>query len=366
MIKSILIKAVIEGSGIVNFDSNEQSRIWNRQRNVERVFHKNVSFGKGRYYPVVEREGDEDKQYLKKVGVISADCIRHSMYDDCMFVHLPNIMHDDGLLLSTVAHPAFLERGYMFARDSRTTWKRKSAFALSYAKAVTSSDPMLETYSNSQPKTGENKTEDAAETSFFKREVRGDTTYELSGAIDVSELAFISLSDVHDRVSFDRDYVTKYRELLKNRIGSEIPEPAFFQKNGDAYDIPECGILLTQAQVKFLVTDILKRLALVNIFRTVTGNAKTASVSIKVVSDPLEDLFNDPDGWVNVFDGKKFDVSSLNDRQFVTAYAKVELQEKALEKIGSYKKRFGYEKPVKEDTSKKSRVKSETTKGKHK
>ena len=252
----------------------------------------------------------------------------------------------------------------MFARDNRTNWKRKSAFALSYAKAATSSAPMLETYSNSQPKTGENKTEDAAETSFFKREVRGDTTYELSGAIDVSELAFISLSDVHDRVSFDFDYATRYRELLKVRIGSEIPEPAFFQKNGDAYDIPENGILLTQAQVKFLTTDILRRLALFNVVRTVTGSAKMASVSIKIVNDPLEDLFNDPDGWINIFDGKKFDVSALDDESFATAYTKVALQEEALKKVDGYKKKFGYEKPVKEETPKKpakSKSKKEQT-----
>ncbi|MCK9567592.1 hypothetical protein M0R72_01420 [Candidatus Pacearchaeota archaeon] len=348
MIKSIFIKAVIEGSGIVNFDSNDQRFIWNRQRNVESVWHNNVSFGKGRYYPEVGSDGD-DREYLKKVGVISADCIRHSMYEDCMFIHLPNVMHDDGLLLSTVAHPAFLERGYMFARDNRSSWKRKSAFALSYARAVTSSAPMLETYSNSQPKTGENKTEDVAETSFFKREVRGDTTYELSGAIDVSELAFISLSDVHDRLSFDLDYAARYRELLKGRMGSEIPEPAFFQKNGDVYDIPECGILLTQAQVKFLTTNILRRLALFNVVRTVTGSAKTASVSIKIVSDPLEDLFGNPDGWVEIFDGKKFDVSAFDGESFATAYTKVKLQEEALQKCDSYKKKFGYEKPVKEE-----------------
>lgn len=350
MIKSILIKAVIEGSGIVNFDSSEQRFIWNRQKNIEHVRHSNVLFGKGRYYSVVENENGEEKEFLKKTGVISADCIRHSMYEDCMFVHLPNIMHDDGLLLNTIAHPAFLERGYMFARD--TTWKRKSAFALSYAKAVTSSAPMLETYSNTQPKTGENKTEDAAETSFFKREIRGDTTYELSGAIDVGELAFISLSDVHDRLNFDVDYAARYRELLKGRMGSEIPEPAFFQKNGDAYDIPENGILLTQEQVKFLATDILRRLALFNIIRTVTGNARTTSVSIKIVTNPLEDLFNDPNGWVEIFDGKKFDVGVLESKPFNTTYTKVGLQEEALAKIDNYKKKFGYEKPAKEEAPK--------------
>jgi hypothetical protein len=358
MIKSILIKAVIEGCGIVNFDSNEQKYTWNRQRNVENVQHKNVSFGKARYYEE-ETVTENGKIYLTRVGIISADCIRHTMYEDCMSNHLPNIMHDDGLLLNTAAHPALLGRGYLFPRDGKTTWKRNSAFALSYAKAISNSIPILETFSSSQPKTGENKTEGTAETSFFKREVRGDTSYELSGSIDVGELAFISLSDVHDRLSFDADYSTKYRELLKNRIGSDVSEPAFFQKNGDIYDIPEHGILLTQAQVKIITLDILKRLALFNISRTVTGHAKTVSVNIKFVSDPLEDFFEDPNGWIEIFNGRKFQANIFDTAQFVTNYTKVNLQEEAKLKIEKYKKKFGY---VKQDKEKKEEKKEKKDK----
>lgn len=354
MIKSILIKAVIEGCGIVNFDSNEQRYAWNRQRNVENVQHKNVSFGKARYYEEAEADAN-GKKFLTRVGIISSDCIRHTMYEDCMFNHLPNIMHDDGLLLNTVAHPALLGRGYLFPREGKTTWKRTSALSLSYAKAISSSIPILETFASSQPKTGENKTEGSAETSFFKREVRGDTTYELSGSIDVGELAFLSLSDVHDRLSFDADYATKYREILKSRLGSEVPEPAFFQKNGDIYDIPEHGILLTPEQVKLITLDILKRLVLFNLARTVTGHAHMVSVSIKFVSDPLEDFFEDPNGWVEVFGNRKFHSEILDNISFATSYTKVDLQEAALEKIEKYKKKFGYTKQEKEDKKDKTK-----------
>lgn len=356
MTKSILIKATIEGSGIVNFDSNDQKWLWNRQCDVEKCFHNNVSFGKGRYYPATKTDKDGNQvDFLTKTGIISADCIRHAMYEDSMFIHLPNVMHDDELLLRTIANPAFVERGYMFARDEKTTWKRKSGFLISYAKAITTSAPALETFSNTQPKTGENKSEDSAETSFFKREVRGDTTYELSGVIDVGELGFISVSEIHDRVNFDSDYSKKYREFLGAKLGSEVNEVGFYNKNGDAYNIPEQGILLSPDQVKTLTIDILKRLARFNITRAVTGFAKTTSLSIKFVSDPLEDTFEDAAGWVEIFN-KKFDSSVIDSAVFDEAYTKTELQTEASQKIESYKKKFGYvkkEKPKKAAKGKK-------------
>jgi hypothetical protein len=361
MTKSILIKATIEGSGIVNFDSNDQKWLWNRQKDVEKCFHSNVSFGKGRYYPttILDKDGNQ-VEFLTKTGIISADCIRHAMYEDSMFIHLPNVMHDDELLLRTVANPAFVERGYMFARDEKTTWKRKSGFLIGYAKAVTSSAPALETFSNTQPKTGENKSEEAAETSFFKREVRGDTTYELSGVIDVGELGFISVSEIHDRVNFDSDYADKYRLMLGEKLGSEVSEVGFYNKTGDAYNIPEQGILLNPEQVKSLVLDILKRLARFNITRAVTGFAKTTSLSIKFVSDPLEDTFEDESGWVEIFN-KKFNSAALDNVSFDAAYTKTELQAEALQKIESYKKKFGYVKKEKPKKAAKGKKETDTS-----
>jgi len=358
MTKAILIKATIEGSGIVNFDSNQQRFTWNRQKNVERCNFENTMFGKGRYYSHSEKNADgEDKEYLTKVGMISADCIRHTMYDDVMSVHLPNVMHDNELLTRVVAHPAFIERGYMFAKDT-ATWKRKSAFALSYAKAVTESVPALETYSNTQSKTGEDKSENAAETSFFKREVRGESVYDLQGQIDVKELGFISMSDVHDRLNIHPDCEALYREVLGKGFGSEISEPAFFLKDGDLYGIPEYGIQLSPDQVRFLIEDILKRLARFNLVRTVTGYARTVSLSIKFVNDPLEDLFNDEDGWINVFDGKKFNYTALDDINLEVGYTKIELQEEAGKKIAAYKKKFGY---VKKSSSEDGQEKEKKT-----
>jgi hypothetical protein len=334
MIKSILLKAKIEGFGIVNFDSNNQRFLWNQQKSVEKCVHKNVNFGKGRYYKNVDSEGNE---YLTKVGVISSDCIRHSMYSDCMDTHMPNIMHDDGLLLATIANPAFVERGYLFAKD--ITWKRKSAFALSYARAIKESVPMLETFSSAQSKILE-KSEDQSETSFFKREVRGDSIYELSGHIDIPELGFISMSDVHDRVNVHPDFAKKYQELLSKNLGSAVSDPAFFKKAGDLYGIPEYGIALTQDQVKYLVKDILQRLARFNLVRTSTGYARTVSLDIKFVSNPLEDLFNDEEGWSNVFDGKKF-ILDLSNVTLFSSYSKTDLEEEAKQVLDSYKKKYG-------------------------
>jgi hypothetical protein len=349
MAKSILIRATIEGCGIVNFDAKEQRFLWNKQKGVEKCHHENTTFGKGRYY---QRQDDEGKEYLVKVPVISADCIRHTMFEDNMFIHLPNIMHDDQYLLRAVSHPSFLERGYLFARDGKTIWKRKSPFALTYARGVEYSQAALETYSNSQPKTGENKSEEASETSFFKREVRGDTKYELTGFIDLIELGFISVSDVHDRLSFDSDYAETFRDLIKDHLG-EVSEPQFYSKNGDVYDIPEYGILLSEDQVKYLANDVLKRLAKFNLFRSTTGFAKTTKVEIKIVNDPLEDLAGESDGWVTIFDGNVYNSAALDNAEITFGYTEVDVHEEALEKIEAYRKKFGY---VKESKSTKAKA----------
>ena len=353
-VKSILIRGTIEGQGIVNFDSNDQKWLWNRQKSVEKCHHNNVNFGKGRYYEEeIECDGIVP---LKKVAIISPDCIRHTMYEDNMFIHLPNIMHDDALLLRAVASPAFLERGYLFARDRKTIWKRKSPFVLSYAKATDSSVSALETCSNSQPKSCVEKTEDVSETSFFKREVRGEMKYEFSGGIDVGELGFISVSEIHDRLSFDSDYVSSYSELLSQRLGTEVPESGFYQKEGDLYEVPEQGILLESAQIKYLTEDILQRLARFNLTRTVNGTARVTKLETKIVRDPLVDLYDSPEGWVKIFTSTTgFNSDVLDDFVPIKTYNKVDVTTEAMEKIASYRKKFGYEK-VKKTRGKKAQA----------
>jgi len=338
MIKSIEIKVEIEGQGIVNFDSVNQKWLWGRQEDVEKIIDNNVTFGKGRYYSVTDSNGKvKTDQYgkviLTKVPVISADCIRHSMYEDNMPVHLPNIMHDKTLLLKAVATPAFLERGYMFAMAGETSWRRTSAFKCSYAKAVEHSVSSLETFANSQAKTA---SEETAGTSFFKREVRGEMKYELSGAIDLSELGFISLSDIHDRMNFNPDFAAIFADHLSKKMGSEVSSPAYYNKEHNVYEIPELGIKLTEEQVKFLSLDILKRLARFNLAKTVTGWAKTKSVKIKLVTD----VFDDSE-WVTIFSDNKFNSKVLDDVQLYSAYSVTDLgNEKKL--CDEYRNNFGY------------------------
>lgn len=337
----------ISGSGIVNFDSNDQKYNWNKQRDVERCSYKNVSFGKGRYY----KKTDGENEFFYKVPIISADCIRHAIYEDEMSVHLPNIMHDDNLLLNAIASPAFLERGYMFPRSGKTQWKRKSPLSISYAKGIDSSVSSLETFSNSQEKNVE-KSEEGSETSFFKREVRGDTTYECLGAIDISELGFISMSEVHDRLSFDSDYCSKYSDKLSKRLGSDIPQSSFFIKDKDLYCIPEQGIKLTEEQVKMLVTDIVKRLCLFSVSRCSTGFAKTTELKVKFVNNAIEDLIDNEEGWVTVFDSKKIDLSCFDSQVYESNYTQVDLIEQAKQEVDSYKKKYGYTEEKKKSSTK--------------
>jgi len=293
---SIFFKAVIEGYGIVNFDSNDQKFNWNRVKGAPHINTSNVSIGKAVYSQV---SGDDGEPVVVRTPKISADCLRHAMWEEEMPNMMPNIMLDTDLLLGVLASPALLERGYMYTKEDAGTFVRKSPVRFTPAKVSKPTIPMLETHSTSSPKE-ENLDDSKSANSFFAKETRGEERYLLEGVIDVTELAFISLSDLHGRMAFPPDHVEKYRELLGRRLGSDIAKPKYFDKKFDLFNIPEYGIMLTNQQVSVLVRDILRRLCTINIQRTTTGYARVSEVQIKEVRNPLEDLFFDEDGWTTI------------------------------------------------------------------
>jgi hypothetical protein len=313
MIRSILLKLTISGSGIVNFDSADQRFLWNRMKSGN-VNHENVSFGKANY----AIEGEDVVRYPK----ISADCLRNAMWKYEMPTMLPNVNLDNSQSLATkaIATPALLSRGYMFADFG---FRRKSPVAFTAAIADKTVS-QIETHSNSSPK--DEKIGERSGISFFGRESRGALDYRAHGTIDLVELGFISLSDVHGRISFNPDKTKEFRELLKERLGcdDDIPEPAYYKRKHDVYDLPEFGIQLTQNQIKLLLKDIINKIATINIQRTVTGSARTSELEVKLVSNPVEDLF-DGDGWLKVKEiGKKHSLSFLDKLVVDDAYYAVD------------------------------------------
>lgn len=351
--KAIELKVKLIGQGIVNFDSNEQSYLWNKQNSVERVNkdHKNVSFGKGRYYEVE----DGDNVLVKKVPVISADCFRHYVFLE-QSVHMPNIMHDEMLLLKAQATKTLLQRGYLFAKGNGT-YKRTSPFKTSPAYGVSYGLSQIETYSNRQERNNIEKDDSKSETSFFKKEVRGDIKYELRAWIDLQELQFISLSDIHDRLSIDPDNVDIYREFLSETLKSEVPPAKYFKKNGDVYaDIPEYGIKLTNEQTLDLARDLIEKIIRFNIVRTTSGWVQTETVEARIINDVLSDVNKE---FTVIYDGKTF--KDIISGEILSCYTETSLEE-AKKTIEEYKDKFGSKQNTNVDESNKQsrRAKNKT------
>jgi hypothetical protein len=320
-IESILIKATLIGNGIVNFDSNEQKWLWNKQNGVEHVKHNNVSFGKGRYYETLDVDGNK---VIRKTAVISSDCLRHAMYETEQPVHMPNVMHNMILLVNSLANKASIERGWQVSAP-KLNWHRKSSFTLDCARAIESSQPMLETYAKSSERDN-SKDEEKSNANFFKREVRGDTKYELIGSIDTTEIGFIPMSEPHDRVNIHSDQAKQFCDKLSLSLNSEVQEPQFYQKQGDIYGIPEYGVLLTQEQRKLLILDILERLARLSIRRSSSGWVEMENLQIKLVKNPLQDRYNLDEKWITVYSNGTF-IDPVSLEELVDRYQCITLEE---------------------------------------
>jgi hypothetical protein len=114
----------------------------------------------------------------------------------------------------------------------------------------------------------------------FKESIGGLVTYEFQGAIDISELQFISLSQIYDRLAVDPNYLEYYIQALEATLGSKVSAKAFYTKTTATNGLPEEGILLTPEQVKVLVVAFFTRLLDLEIFRGANGRAWLESLEI--------------------------------------------------------------------------------------
>jgi hypothetical protein len=335
--KSILFKMNLKGRGIVNFDSNDQKYYWNRQKDVTRVRHDNVSFGKGNYYT------NEDGTLSKELK-ISASCLRHAIHIEGHPHHSINIMHSESTRLKFLAHIDTLVRGYLLPNTGE---RKKSVYtitdAVSNGKAVSS----IETHARSGEKLKNLKEDDVADSSFFGRESVGETTYQAMGAIHLDEIMFISLSDLFDRRSVQDDSVEEYIEYLSNTLGSPVEVGYYVKKNG-AYQIPERGILLNESQTKILLNHLVEKILCLSIGKSQTGYAMTESVEFKVVQNPLEDTFN-----------SRFSELNLDDVSFESLYEKVDENEAIdlIEAISSSKTKNDSDRKEKKEAKKSKKTK---------
>jgi hypothetical protein len=299
-VKNILIKAELEGVGIVNMDSNDQKWLFNKTKNGEYNKRENVSYAKKNFY----MEGENLKYKIK----ISSDCIRNAMFKNEMVSQSPNITHNDAILYSFIATPMGMIRGYLFTNKIEPL-KRSGALTICDAEQTCNAVSYIEICSKSGEKTSNDGTSEKSDTTFFKKETVGKIHYETEGVIDLSKLQFISADQVFDRYGLNPDKFSLWKQFMSLRLKNFNSNLGFYKLSTSVIDIPEQGVLFSNENVLDLVKDTLIRLLSLSIQRK-GSYAKVNKLKIKLVYDPISDIKDNADSWIEIVSLE--DINSLN------------------------------------------------------
>lgn len=267
--KSILFRGTITSSGIVNFDGDPSWLVKQALKDkLPGMWHDNIKVAKHAITKVGEKDGSPVYNVVLK---ISKDCIRNGIFINDQPFHNPGIVHAEKQLINLIASTAGLLRGYMFAD---TGIKRKTPTYISDARQISDNVSTLDIGTQNSPKKSKEDGDDKSGlTMHFKEAISGLTTYEFFGSIDLSELQFISLSQVYDRMAVDPNHLKAYTEVLERTLGSEVSGKAFYKKSTATNGLPEEGILLTPEQMKKLIGEFFQRLFDLEILRGANGRA---------------------------------------------------------------------------------------------
>lgn len=287
-VKNVLLKIDINGTGIVNYDDNDQSKMyWDTSLQRMATKHKNVNYAKKNFY------GDKDNLSYKIK--ISNNCLLHEIFGSHSVSQNPSITLNENLLNSYIGSPSLALRGYLFA-DKKMTLKRKSAVCLTDAEQTCNAISYLETFSKSGKK---NEDVDVTDNTFFKRETIGDISYSSMGYIDLMQLQFMSASLMFDRLALNPDQYELYKKFMSLRMPNFNSDLGYYIINNSVDLTPEYGFLFSNENMLSMVRQFLTNVLSMNIKRK-SGIASTSSLKYKLVYDTLTDTFEDENGWIEI------------------------------------------------------------------
>lgn len=268
-IKSITFKVTLNGEGGINWEgSNGNKEAFVKAMkdagmdpNVTAQYVKNIKWHKANYY---NRDGK-----LVRVLKISADCIRHQM--GCVKNSTITLM--DSIWAEYLASNEALVRGYLFPKEGDTTTKRKSPLSVTDAEETSGAVSMIESKSASGVRN---------DTSYFQQETFGKTVWEFEVTINLSELQFISVSDIFDRRAIPRHLENIVLGKLRDLYG-DVKDGYYAMKNASV-DTPEYGYMLPNSAVRSLVAWYAETLKDINITKA-TSYAKFASMTVSALDE---------------------------------------------------------------------------------
>jgi len=316
MIKNVLVKLEFDGRGIVNNDSNDQK--WVLKGTHLKAYHDNVTFSKKCFYKNNDPDVSNDVDYKIK---ISENCLLKNAKRYIELAQVPSIIHNPALLYSAIASPEALVCGYLFPSTTGSI-TRSGALNLTSAIQTCNAKSVLEVFSRSGQKKSNDGTEDGGDTTFYFKETVGDIKYSATANIDVMGLQFIPCDIVFDRYQINPDYFQLYKQFLQKKLPNFNSELGYYQLKDSSIEIPEYGVLLSNENIVYLTKFALKLLLGINIAKK-GGYARTSSLKIKLVTDPLDHIYNDENDWITVQTSKDIEALDFNAHKF---YKEIDLE----------------------------------------
>ena len=294
MIKNILIKGELTGRGIVNFDSKEQ-RYTLAKHGIFTGLNENVKLGKKAFVKTGNFKDDGNEIYDYKIK-ISADCLRHSIFEHDVDVVNGVLIQDPFILGTYMLSPVGLMRGYMFA-DKEMTLRRKSPLTITDAIQCNDAKSEMEIGSTTGERT---------DISMYFSEKAGDMKYEFAGQIDIKQLQFLSADPFFDRMGINSDMIDsdEVNLIISNHYGKkEKAEYGVFSSMSKFTDksYGEHGILFSNSICESVIKKTLKNMLSINIVRN-NAFAATSSLKIKLVDNivGVGQKMADEDNWIEL------------------------------------------------------------------
>jgi len=307
-LKSILLKLEINGVGIVNFDSNDQKKLWKGIENHHLQasgLGNNYSYAKKNYYY------DENGNITYKVK-ISSECLKQDIFKFDKIAESPKIASYDPILYSYIASPLGIVKGFMFPD---VNCKRSGAINLIDAEQTNNAMSAIDIHTKSGEKIGRNAENVDKDTSLFNKESVGKITYLSTGGIDLMKMQFVSLDQVFDRQSFSPDKFDLFKSFLKMRMPSFDSELGYYKLKNSSIDIEEYGFMFSNEVIGELIRFVLKNILHLNITRA-SAYAQLNSFKVKLVYNPLTDLLEDDNNWIELKTEEDVDKLSIDYHEY--------------------------------------------------
>jgi hypothetical protein len=305
MAKQILFRLGLVGNGCVNFDDSKTQAFTLKKLGIidpSIMINNNIKLAKKQIYNTgrtyINNKGEEKPIYDYKLK-ISADCLRHHIYEHDVEAMTQAIMTDENIYCNYLLSDVGLTRGYMFAKSvDGNTLKRKSPLTITDAIQTNNNvSNLMEVGSTTGERT---------DTSFFTVEKIGDVTYSAKGVIDLKTLAFVPADVRFDRAAVMTEWCEKglIDRVLRFHYGDEAQYKIGYFTSSAKYltnTFAEYGIMLGDKIVNRLVKHILTNILKLDIRRN-TAWTKCESLEIKIVNDLIKDTFeNEEGGWIKIY-----------------------------------------------------------------